>query len=113
MTIEELKPLMRIPADASKKKVMRTFERIAEVLMNGCVLTKCGSVPNFLDRSEEPIGLPFNQRRSLYRHVRSSDDHSRKARTRPAIRQVVWPLRVEREIGDFSADKLREAIPYS
>ena len=48
MTIEELKPLMRIPADASKKKVMRTFERIAEVLMNGCVLTKCGSVPNFL-----------------------------------------------------------------
>ena len=47
MTIEELKPLMRIPADASKKKVMRTFERIAEVLMNGCVLTKCGSVPNF------------------------------------------------------------------
>jgi hypothetical protein len=47
MTIEELKPLMRIPADASKKNVMRTFERIAEVLMNGCVLTKCGSVPNF------------------------------------------------------------------
>ena len=71
MTIEELKPLMRIPADASKKNVMRTFERIAEVLMNGCVLTKCGSVPNFLDRSEEPIGLPFNQRRSLYRHVLS------------------------------------------
>ena len=31
MTIEELKPLMRIPADASKKNVMRTFERIAEV----------------------------------------------------------------------------------
>jgi hypothetical protein len=25
----------------------------------------------------------------------------------------VRTLRVEREIGDFSADKLREAIPYS
>ena len=47
MTIEELKSLMRIPVNASKESVMQTFERIAEILMNGCVLTKCGSVPNF------------------------------------------------------------------
>ena len=38
MTIEELKSLMRIPADASKDTIMQTFERIAEVLMNGCVI---------------------------------------------------------------------------
>lgn len=38
MTIEELKSLMRIPADANKDTIMQTFERIAEVLMNGCVI---------------------------------------------------------------------------
>ena len=38
MTIEELKSLMRIPVDASKVTIMQTFERIAEVLMNGCVI---------------------------------------------------------------------------
>ena len=38
MTIEELKSLMRIPADASKETIMQTFERIAEVLINGCVI---------------------------------------------------------------------------
>ncbi len=38
MTIEELKSLMRISADASKDTIMQTFERIAEVLMNGCVI---------------------------------------------------------------------------
>ena len=38
MTIDELKSLMRIPADASKETIMQTFERIAEVLMNGCVI---------------------------------------------------------------------------
>ena len=38
MTIEELKSLMRIPANASKENVMQTFEGIAEVLMNGCVI---------------------------------------------------------------------------
>ena len=38
MTIEELKSLMRIPVNASKESVMQTFERIAEVLMNGCVI---------------------------------------------------------------------------
>ena len=38
MTREELKSLMRIPANASKEMVMQTFERIAEVLMNGCVI---------------------------------------------------------------------------
>lgn len=38
MTIEELKSLMRIPANASKETIMQTFERIAEVLMNGCVI---------------------------------------------------------------------------
>ena len=29
---------MRIPVDASKVTIMQTFERIAEVLMNGCVI---------------------------------------------------------------------------
>lgn len=38
MTIEGLKSLMRIPANASKETIMQTFERIAEVLMNGCVI---------------------------------------------------------------------------
>ena len=38
MTVEELKSLMRIPANASKETIMQTFERIAEVLMNGCVI---------------------------------------------------------------------------
>ena len=38
MTVEELKSLMRIPANASKENVMQTFEGIAEVLMNGCVI---------------------------------------------------------------------------
>ncbi len=38
MTIEELKSLMRIPVDASKVTIIQTFERIAEVLMNGCVI---------------------------------------------------------------------------
>ena len=38
MTIEELKKLMRISADASKERIMQTFDRIAEVLMNGCVI---------------------------------------------------------------------------
>ena len=38
MTVEELKSLMRIPANASKESIMQTFERIAEVLMNGCVI---------------------------------------------------------------------------
>ena len=38
MTIEELKSLMRIPVDASKVTIMQTFESIAEVLMNGCVI---------------------------------------------------------------------------
>lgn len=38
MTIEELKSLMCIPAEASKKTIMLAFERIAEVLMNGCII---------------------------------------------------------------------------
>jgi hypothetical protein len=38
MTIEELKSLMSIPADASKETIMQTFERIAEILMNGCII---------------------------------------------------------------------------
>ena len=38
MTIEELKSLMRIPADASKEIIMQIFERIAGVLKNGCVI---------------------------------------------------------------------------
>ena len=40
MTIEELKSLMSIPADASKETIMHTFERIAGILMNGRVI-KC------------------------------------------------------------------------
>ena len=51
-----------------------------------------------VDGSEEPVGLPFYQRRSLYRHVRSSEDNCRKTRTRPAIRQVVRALRMERKV---------------
>jgi hypothetical protein len=38
MTIKELKSLMRIPADANKEMILQAFERIAEVLMNGCVI---------------------------------------------------------------------------
>ena len=38
MTIEELKSMMCIAADASKETITQTFERIAEVLMNGCVI---------------------------------------------------------------------------
>lgn len=38
MTIEELKTLMRIPANASGNYIKQTFERIAEVLMSGCVI---------------------------------------------------------------------------
>jgi hypothetical protein len=38
MTIEELKSLMRIPADASKEIIMQIFERIAGVLKNRCVI---------------------------------------------------------------------------
>ena len=36
--LEELKSLMRIPADASKGTITQTFKRIAEVLMNGCII---------------------------------------------------------------------------
>ena len=38
MTIEELKSLMCIPANASKDYITQTFKRIAEVLMNGCII---------------------------------------------------------------------------
>ena len=38
MTIEELKSLMCISADASKETIMQTFERIAEILANSCVI---------------------------------------------------------------------------
>ena len=38
MTIEELKSLMRIPADADKGTILKTFKDIAEILMNGCVI---------------------------------------------------------------------------
>jgi len=38
MNIEELKSLMSIPVNASKETIIQTFERIAEVLMNGCVI---------------------------------------------------------------------------
>jgi hypothetical protein len=38
MTIEELKSLMCIPADASKEIIVHTFERIADILMNECVI---------------------------------------------------------------------------
>jgi hypothetical protein len=38
MNIKELKSLMRIPADANKEMILQAFERIAEVLMNGCVI---------------------------------------------------------------------------
>lgn len=38
MAIEELKSMMCIAADASKETIMQTFERIAEVLMNGCII---------------------------------------------------------------------------
>ena len=38
MTIEELKSLMCIPADASKETIMQTFESVAEVLMNSCII---------------------------------------------------------------------------
>ena len=38
MTIEELKSLMRIPADVSENYIKQTFERIAEVLKSGCVI---------------------------------------------------------------------------
>ena len=38
MTIDELRNNMRIPADASRNYIERTFETIAEVLKNGCVI---------------------------------------------------------------------------
>jgi hypothetical protein len=38
MTIEEFKKLMCIPFDASKNYIEQTFESIADVLMNGCVI---------------------------------------------------------------------------
>lgn len=38
MTIEELKSLMCIPADASKETILQTFESVAEVLMNSCII---------------------------------------------------------------------------
>lgn len=38
MTIEELKTLMCIPADASKPKIEDIFSRIAQVIMNECVI---------------------------------------------------------------------------
>ena len=36
--LEELKSLMCIPANASKGDIVKTFERIAKVLMNDCVI---------------------------------------------------------------------------
>lgn len=38
MTIEELKSLMCIPANACENYIKQTFERIAEVLKSGCVI---------------------------------------------------------------------------
>ena len=38
MSKEELKDLMCIPVDAGKEAITQTFDRIAEVLMNGCVI---------------------------------------------------------------------------
>ena len=49
MTIEELKKLMRISADASKERIMQTFDRIAEVLMNGCVIKSQNEEYRILD----------------------------------------------------------------
>ena len=63
-----------------------------------------------VDGSEEPVGLPFYQRRSLYRHVRSSEDNCRKTRTRPAIRQVVRALRMERQVKHTGKDTIRQMI---
>lgn len=38
MTIEELRNKMCIPSDASREDIMKTFQEIAEVLKNGCVI---------------------------------------------------------------------------
>lgn len=38
MTTEELKSLMRIPADANKSEIQNRFDSIAKVLMNVCVI---------------------------------------------------------------------------
>ena len=38
MTTEELKSLMRIPADADKSEIQNRFDSIAKVLMNDCVI---------------------------------------------------------------------------
>ena len=39
MTIEELRSLMRIPADADKLDIQQRFVRIAECLMNECIIS--------------------------------------------------------------------------
>ena len=38
MTIERLKSMMCIPADASRESILQTFQSIADVLMNECVI---------------------------------------------------------------------------
>ena len=38
MTIEELRNKMCIPSDPSREDIMKTFQEIAEVLKNGCVI---------------------------------------------------------------------------
>ena len=49
MTIEELKDKMCIPTDASKDDIMKTFEEIAEVLKNECVIKYLNEEYRILD----------------------------------------------------------------
>lgn len=49
MTIKELKDKMCIPADASKEYIEQTFESIAEIFKNGCVIKYNKDEYRFLD----------------------------------------------------------------